>query len=92
MIRPFSSDNDPFAHLDDEQADREENEELSELISSVQTENACTIQTLNHSEDYIPTCQEFAYENCDKDFLSEIGPTSKSLAEEESDRIELTFM
>ena len=56
MIQPFPSDNDPFADLDDGQADREENEELSELISHVQTVNACTIQTLILFEDHISTC------------------------------------
>ena len=62
MVQPFSFDDDPFADLDDEQADREENEELSELISHMQTMNACAIETLIHCEDHIPICQKFADE------------------------------
>ena len=81
----FSSDDDPFADLDDEQVDREENEELSELIFNVQTENACSVHNLIHSEDHIPTCQEFADETWEKEFFSEFGPTTKSLTEEELD-------
>ena len=68
MVRPFSFDNDPFADLDDEQAEREENDEQSELISRVQAENARTIQNLIHCEDHIPTCQEFHDETWEEEF------------------------
>ena len=33
VVQPFSFHADPFADLDDEEADREENKQLSELIS-----------------------------------------------------------
>ena len=46
MVWPFAFDNDPFAELDDEQAEREEKDEQSELISRVQAENARTTQNL----------------------------------------------
>ena len=44
----------------------------------------CTIQTHTHCEDPTPTCicQESADKNWEKEFPSEIGPTSKFFAEE----------
>ena len=48
----------------------------------MQTENACSIQTLIRCENHIPTCQKFAHETWEEEFFSEVGPLSNSLVEE----------
>ena len=82
-----SDDGDPFTDLDIDhnEDDEDQSAELGELISCVQTENECSVQDLIEAENCIPICQEFANENWEDEFFSELGPASKSLTLETDD-------
>ena len=85
VVQPLwtSEETDPFADIDNDTEDTDDSPgiidfELSDLISQLQgSEDACSVNDLVSAECTLPVCSEFAEENWDEEFMTELGPRDK---------------
>ena len=88
IVQPvITAQTDPFADIDEENECEVDEQELSELILSLQgPENACSLSELLTAESDIPVCSEFADLTWDDEFMAELGPQSKQQCSDVEDK------